>query len=92
MNMHQLVCNVLKNSRPKEVKGLLRSPSFLTMLSALAPQLLFKPTPVCPLCLSHLCRFWWGSGRGAEELFVCAVRASSQEISGDGNSAETSCW
>ena len=66
--------------------------SFLTMLSALAPQLLFKPTPVCPLCLSRLCRFWWGSGRGAEELFVCAVRASSQEISGDGNSAETSCW
>lgn len=31
-------------------------------------------------------------GRGAEELFVCAVRASSQEISCDGNSGETSCW
>lgn len=50
------------------------------------PPLLAPTHPVGPRCLSHLCRF------GRSIRFVCAPRASSQEISCDGNSGETSCW
>lgn len=49
---------------------------------------LLTPTPVCPHCCSRLCSFCEGL---RSSLFV-QLRASSQEISCDGNSGETSCW
>lgn len=58
------------------------------MLSTPQPPAAFHPYSHSPFLPTPPLQLLWG----AKELFVCAVTASSQEISCDGNSGETSCW